>query len=34
MLYTHNWALFFGAGSVLSLVVLYYISGRRRSART
>ena len=27
MLYTHNWALFFGAGSVLSLVVLYRISG-------
>ncbi len=27
MLYTHNWALFFGAGSVLSLVVLYFISG-------
>ncbi len=25
MLYTHNWALFFGAGSVVSLVVLYYI---------
>ena len=28
MLYTHNWALFFGAGSALSLVVLYHISGR------
>jgi hypothetical protein len=27
MLYTHNWALFFGAGSALSLVVLYLISG-------
>jgi MFS family permease len=27
MLYTHNWALFFGAGSVLSLAVLYRISG-------
>ncbi len=27
MLYTHNWALFFGAGSALSLVVLYFISG-------
>ncbi len=27
MLYTHNWALFFGAGSALSLVVLYYIAG-------
>ena len=26
MLYTHNWALFFGAGSALSLVVLYFIS--------
>ena len=26
MLYTHNWALFFGAGSFLSLVVLYCIS--------
>lgn len=25
MLYTHNWALFFGAGSFLSLVLLYYI---------
>ncbi len=28
MLYTHNWALFFGAGSALSLVVLYRISGQ------
>ncbi|MDE3130993.1 MAG: glycosyltransferase family 39 protein [Acidobacteriota bacterium] len=27
MLYTHNWALFFGAGSALSLVVLYRIGG-------
>ena len=27
MLYTHNWALFFGGGSVLSLAVLYRISG-------
>jgi mannosyltransferase len=27
MLYTHNWALFFGAGSVLALAVLYRISG-------
>jgi mannosyltransferase len=27
MLYTHNWALFFGAGSALSLAVLYRISG-------
>jgi mannosyltransferase len=27
MLYTHNWALFFGAASVLSLVVLYFIGG-------
>jgi mannosyltransferase len=27
MLYTHNWSLFFGAGSVLSLVVLYFVSG-------
>jgi hypothetical protein len=26
MLYTHNWAIFFGAGSFLSLVVLYFIS--------
>jgi mannosyltransferase len=26
MLYTHNWALFFGAGSFLSLIILYYIS--------
>src|SRR6202008_583691 len=25
MLYTHNWALFFGAGSALALVVLYFI---------
>ncbi|HEX3801822.1 MAG TPA: glycosyltransferase family 39 protein [Solirubrobacteraceae bacterium] len=24
MLYTHNWGLFFGAGSFLSLIVLYY----------
>lgn len=27
MLYTHNWAIFFGAGSVLSLILLYRISG-------
>ncbi|MGH2860042.1 MAG: glycosyltransferase family 39 protein [Solirubrobacteraceae bacterium] len=27
MLYTHNWALFFGVGSLLSLAVLYRISG-------
>jgi mannosyltransferase len=27
MLYTHNWAIFFGAGSVLSLILLYLISG-------
>jgi MFS family permease len=27
MLYTHNWALFFGAGAVVSLIVLYRISG-------
>jgi MFS family permease len=27
MLYTHNWALFFGAGSLLSLALLYRISG-------
>jgi mannosyltransferase len=27
MLYTHNWALFFGVGSALSLAVLYRISG-------
>lgn len=25
MLYTHNWALFFGGGSFLSLVLLYYV---------
>jgi MFS family permease len=27
MLYTHNWAIFFGVGSALSLAVLYRISG-------
>jgi len=27
MLYTHNWALFFAAATLLSLVVLYLISG-------
>lgn len=27
MLYTHNWALFFGAAAFLSLVLLYLISG-------
>ncbi|MDE3134764.1 MAG: glycosyltransferase family 39 protein [Acidobacteriota bacterium] len=27
MLYTHNWAIFFGAGSLLSLILLYRISG-------
>jgi mannosyltransferase len=26
MLYTHNWALFFGAGAFLSLIILYYVS--------
>jgi mannosyltransferase len=29
MLYTHNWALFFGAGSALSLVVLYFIGDEK-----
>jgi mannosyltransferase len=29
MLYTHNWSLFFGAGSALSLVVLYYIGDEK-----
>jgi mannosyltransferase len=29
MLYTHNWSLFFGAGSVLSLVVLYSIGDEK-----
>jgi mannosyltransferase len=27
MLYTHNWALFYGAAGVVSLIILYYISG-------
>ncbi len=29
MLYTHNWALFFGVGSLLSLVVLYNIGDEK-----
>ncbi|MCL2418078.1 MAG: glycosyltransferase family 39 protein [Conexibacteraceae bacterium] len=27
MLYTHDWALFFGLGSAVSLIILYYIGG-------